>query len=81
MHSDLCSHRGFPAASAPAGLGWGWGWGWKGIGTDLRGLGPGMGPVGRYEQMPCLSRPAPTFSLGHLEEGVPGQMAAVRAEV
>lgn len=27
-------------------------------------------PAGQsYEQMPCLSRPAPTFSLGHLEEG------------
>lgn len=47
-----------------------------------RPQGPGTDwPVGRYEQMPCLSRPAPTSSLGHLEEGVPGQMAEVEAEV
>lgn len=41
------------------------------IGPEVEGplYRPRWPGTGHYEQMPCLSRPVPTFSLGHLEEG------------
>lgn len=81
LFSPSVKHRAWPwctSTCAPTGVfrqplppaGLGGGWGWKGICSDLRGLGrTDRPPVSRYEQVPCLSRPAPTSSLGHLEEG------------